>query len=66
LGLPGLIEEKRAEQAGSSASGGTAPRVPASDGADAGACSGAGNRALLGWRHVGASGDRQSEGRERQ
>jgi hypothetical protein len=51
LGLPGLIEEKPAEQAGSGASGGTEPRVPAdraSDGADAGACSGAGNRAAAG------------------
>ena len=40
LGLPGLIEEKPAEQAGSRASGGTEPRVPAdraSDSADAGA-----------------------------
>ena len=69
LGLPGLIEEKPAEQAGSCASGGTEPRVPADgpgDGADAGARSGTGNRALLGRGHVGTSSDRQSDGREQQ
>ena len=69
LGLPGLIEEKPAKQAGSCASGGTEPRVPADgpgDGADAGARSCAGNRALLGRGHVSTGSDWQSDGREQQ
>jgi hypothetical protein len=67
LGLPGLIEEKPTEQAGSRASGGTEPRVPADgpgDGAGAGARSFAGSRALRGRRHVGAGSDQDGNGPE--
>jgi hypothetical protein len=67
LGLSGLIEEKPAEQAGARPSGGSKSGIPANgtcDGADAGARSGAGQRALLGWGHVGTGGDRQSDGRD--
>jgi hypothetical protein len=69
LGLPGLIEEKPAEQARSRPSGGTEPRVPA-DRAEyrtaAGADGRAGQCTLLGRGHIGASGDRQSDSREHQ
>jgi hypothetical protein len=66
LGLPGLIEEKPADEAGSRPSSRTEPGVPADragDGTNAGTRGGACDRALLGWSHIGASGDRQSEGR---
>ena len=69
LGLPGLIEEKPAEQARSRPGSRTEPRVPtdrAKYGAAAGADGRAGHRALLGRGHVGASRDRQSDGREQQ
>jgi hypothetical protein len=69
LGLPGLIEEKPAEQARSRPGSRTEPRVPtdrAKYGAAAGADGRAGQRALLGRGHIGASGDRQSDGREHQ
>jgi hypothetical protein len=61
LGLPGLIEEKPAKQASARPSGGSKSGIPANgtrDGADAGARSGAGQRALLGWGHVGTGGER--------
>ena len=69
LGLPGLIEQKPAEQAGSRPSGRTEPGVPTDrpgDGADTGPSGGAGQRALLSWGHIGASGDRQNDGREQE
>ena len=69
LSLPGLIEEKPAEQACSRTGSRTEPRVPpdrAKYGAAAGADGRAAQRALLGRGHVGTSGDRQSDGRELQ
>jgi hypothetical protein len=69
LGLPGLIEEKPAEQAGSCASGGTEPGITADRAeyrAAAGADGRAGQRALLGRGHVGTRSGRQSDGREQQ
>jgi hypothetical protein len=69
LGLPGLIEEKPAEQARSCPGCRTEPRVPADRakyGAAAGADGRAGQRALLGRGHIGTSSDRQSDGREQQ
>ena len=69
LGLPGLIEEKPAEQARSRPGSRTEPRVPADRAkyrAAAGADGRAGQRALLGRGHVGTSTNRQSNGREQQ
>jgi hypothetical protein len=69
LGLPGPINEKPSEQAGSRPSGRTEPGIPADgakNGADAGARSGAGKRALLGRGHIRASNKRHSDGREQQ
>jgi hypothetical protein len=69
LGLPGLIEEKPAEQARSRPGSRTEPSVPtdrAKYGAAAGADGRAAQRALLGRGHVGTSSDRQSDGREQQ
>ena len=69
LGLPGLIEEKPAEQARTGPRSRTEPRVPADRakyGAAARADGRAGQRALLGRGHVGTSGDRQSDDREHQ
>jgi hypothetical protein len=69
LGLPGLIEEKPAEQARSRPGSRTEPRVStdrAKYGAAAGADGRAGQRALLGRGHVGTSTNRQSNGREQQ
>jgi hypothetical protein len=69
LGLPGLIDEKPAEQTRTGADAGAEPGI-AGDRANyctaAGADGCAGQRALLGRGHVGASSDRQSEGREQQ
>ena len=69
LGLSRPINEKPAEQARARSGGRTEPGVPAnraSDGPDAGTRSGAGNRALLGWGHIGASNERHSDGRKQQ
>jgi hypothetical protein len=67
LGLPGLIEEKPAEQARAGAGSRSEPGIAADRanyGAAAGADRRAGQRALLGRGHVGASSDGQGEGRE--
>jgi len=69
LGLPGLIEEKPAKQAGARPGGGSESGIPANRpryGPNAGTRRGAGQRALLGWGHVGTGGDRQSDGRDHQ
>jgi hypothetical protein len=66
LGLPGLIEEKPAEQARSRPGSRAESRVPtdrAKYGAAAGADGRSGQRALLGRGHVGTSTDRESSGR---
>jgi len=69
LGSPGLVEDQPAEEARTRACRSTEAGVSA-DGAgdrtDAGAAHCAGERALLGWGHVGASSGRQSEGRKQQ
>ena len=69
LGLSRSINEKPAEQAGAHSGGRTEPGVlanRASAGPDAGTRSSAGNRALLGWDHIGASNERHSDGRKQQ
>ena len=69
LGLLGLIEEKPAEQARSGPGSRSEPGIAADRAkyrAAAGADGRAGQRALLSRGHIGASGDRQSEGREQQ
>jgi len=69
LGLPGPINEKPTDQTCSRTGDSSQPGVPADrpgDSADAGAGSGAGHRALLGWRHIGASSNRQGDGGEQQ
>jgi hypothetical protein len=69
LGLSGAIDEKPADQPGARAGGRTEPGVPADgakNGADAGTRSGAGQRPLLGRRHICAGSERHSEGREQQ
>jgi hypothetical protein len=69
LGLLGLIEEKPAEQARSGPGSRSEPGIAADRAkyrAAAGANGRAGQRALLRRGHIGASGDRQSEGREQQ
>jgi hypothetical protein len=61
LGLPGPIDEKAAEQTGPRPSRGTEPGIAADrtkDCAAAGADGRAGQRALLGWGHIGTSGNR--------
>jgi hypothetical protein len=69
LGLPGPIDEKPAEQAGTGADPGAEPGV-AADCANYRAAAGPdgrpSQRALLGWGHIGASSDRQSDSREQQ
>jgi hypothetical protein len=67
--LPGLIEEKPAEQAHTGAGSRSEPGIPADRAkyrAAAGADGRAGQCALLGRGHVGASSDWQGEGREQQ
>ena len=69
LGLPGLIEEKPAEQARTGAGSRSEPGIAtdrAKYRAAAGADGRAGQRALLGRGHVGTSCDRQNGGREQQ
>jgi hypothetical protein len=69
LGLPGLIDEKPAEQARTGADAGAEPGIAgdrANYRAAAGADGRAGQRALLGRGHIGTSSDRQSDGREQQ
>jgi hypothetical protein len=69
LGLTGPIDEKPAEQARTGADAGAEPGI-AADRANYRAAAGpdgrAGQRALLGWGHIGASSDRQRESREQQ
>jgi hypothetical protein len=69
LGLPGLIDEKPAEQTRTGADAGAEPGIPgdrANYRAAAGADGRAGQRALLGRGHIGTGSDRQSDGREQQ
>jgi hypothetical protein len=69
LSLPGPINQKPAEQPRARPGGGPETSVPADRAnyrAAAGADSRAGQRALLGWGHIGTSDDRQSDGREQQ
>jgi hypothetical protein len=69
LSLPGSIDEESAKQPGTRPGSRTEPGIAADgagDGADTGACCGAGQRALLGRRHIGAGGDRHGDGCERQ
>jgi hypothetical protein len=69
LRLTRSVDEKPAEQPCSGSGGSPEPGIPADctgDSTDAGARSGAGQRALLGWGHIGASSKRHSEGREQQ
>ena len=67
LSLPGSIDEKPAKQPGTRPGSSTEPGIAADgagDGADPGACCGAGQRALLGRRHIGAGGERHGDGCE--
>ena len=69
LGLSGAINEKSADQPCSRPCDCSEPGIPADgakNGADAGARSGAGQRPLLSWGHIGASSGRQNDGREHQ
>src|SRR6516165_3005526 len=66
LGLLGLIEEKPAEQARSGPGSRSEPGIAADRAKYRAAAGRAGQRALLSRGHIGASGDRQSEGREQQ
>ena len=67
LGLPGAINEKSADQPCSRPGDSSEPGIPA-DGANhraaARADGRAGQRPLLSWGHIGASSERQSDGRE--
>jgi hypothetical protein len=69
LGLPGAINEKPADQPCAGSGNGSEPGVPADSAkyrAAARADRRAGQRALLGWCHVGASSGRQCDGHEQQ
>ena len=69
LGLPGAIDEKPAEQPRARPGGRSETGVPADrakNRADAGADGGAGQRPLLGRRHIGAGRKRQNDGRKQQ
>jgi hypothetical protein len=69
LSLSGPIDKKPADKPRTRPGGRAEPSVPtnrAGDGADPGARSGAGQRALLGRGHIGASDERQSDSREQQ
>jgi len=69
LSLPGAINEKSADQTRAGSGNGSEPGVPADSAKHrAAACADrrAGQRALLGWCHVGASSGRQCDGREQQ
>jgi hypothetical protein len=60
LSLPGSIDEKPAKQPSTRPGSRTEAGIAADgagDGADPGACCGAGQRALLGRRHIGAGGE---------
>jgi hypothetical protein len=64
-----LINEKPTDEPCARPGGSTEPGIPADgskNGANPGTSGGAGQRALLGWSHIGASSDRQSDGREQQ
>jgi hypothetical protein len=66
LGLPGSVNKKPADQPCSRPGDSSEPGIPADsakNGADAGARSGAGQRALLGRGHIGASDERQNDSR---
>jgi hypothetical protein len=69
LGLPGLVDEKSAEQPRTGADAGTEPGISADrtdNSAAAGANGGPGQCTLLSGIHIGASNDRQSNGYEQQ
>jgi hypothetical protein len=69
LGLPGPIDEKPADQPRARPSGCTEPGIAADRAkyrATTRADGRAGQRALLGRRHIGASRKRHSDGREQQ
>jgi hypothetical protein len=69
LSLPGPIDKQSAEQARTGADTGAEPGI-ATDRANyraaAGADGRAGQRALLGWGHIGACSGRKRDGREQQ
>jgi hypothetical protein len=69
LGLSGPIDEKPANQPCARPGSRTEPGVPAygaKNSADTGARGGAGERPLLGRRHICAGSERHSQGREQQ
>jgi hypothetical protein len=69
LSLPGPIDQKPADKPRTRPGGRTEPGIAADSAnyrATAGANRSAGQRALLGWSHIGAGGERHSGTREQQ